>query len=79
MAKSVYFQVIVFFFLSFFPLSLVGKESAVSEEEKLKLEKEELQVQETFPQYRMDFYHKSVQEEVYNEFLQELKEKEKSN
>ena len=79
MVKGMYFQVIVFFFLSFFPLSLMGEESTVSEEEKLKLEKEELQVQETFPQYRMDFHHKSVQEEVYNEFLQELKEKEKSD
>ncbi len=79
MVKSMYFKVIVFFFFSFLPLSLMGEESTVSEEEKLKLEKEELQVQETFPQYRMDFYHKSVQEEVYNEFLQELKEKEKSD
>ena len=65
------------FLLFLLPLFLVGEEKPVSEEEKLILEKEELQVQDTFPQYRVNFYHKSVQKEVYNEFLQELKEKEK--
>ena len=74
-----YLKWITFFFLVFLTLFAVGEDNTVSEEETLKLEKKELQVQEIFPQYRMDFNHKSVQEEVYNEFLQELKEKEKSD
>ena len=69
----------LFFLFYFIPFFVVGAENTVSEEEKWDLEKEELQVQETFPYYRKDFNHKSVQEEVYNDFLKELKEKEKSN
>ena len=41
-------------------------------------ESELLQVQTAFPQYRVDFNHKVVQEEVYNELLKELKEKEET-
>ena len=70
---------ILIFFLFFLAFFSVGEEVSVSEEEKLKLEKEELRVQDTFPQYRMNFSHKSVQEEVYQEFLRELEEKEKSD
>lgn len=69
----------LFLFFYFLPFFAIGAENIVSEEEKLDLEKEELQVQDTFPYYRVDFNHKSVQEEVYNEFLKELAEKEKSD
>ena len=48
------------------------------EREKQNLEKEELHIQKAFPQYRVDFNHKLIQEEVYEELLKELKEKEKS-
>ena len=48
------------------------------EREKQNLEKEELHIQKVFPQYRVDFNHKLIQEEVYEELLKELKEKEKS-
>ena len=80
-----------FFLLCFFlvalalpgrAFSLAEKESAVSKEVKQfleKLEKEELQVQDTFPQYKAHFNHKKVQEEVYKEFLQKLKEKPSSD
>ena len=66
-------------FLLFFSSCVIAEEIKLSPDDEEALEKEELQVQETFPQYRMDFYHKAVQEEVYDEFLKELKDKEKSD
>ncbi len=50
------------------------QESIISKEQKKLLEKEELRVQDTFPQYRTLFNHKVVQEEVYKEFLKTQKE-----
>ena len=50
------------------------QESTISKEQKELLEKEELCVQDTFPQYRTLFNHKVVQEEVYKEFLKTQKE-----
>jgi len=60
-------------FLPFFSFSEEKKS------EKNLLKKEELQIREVFPQYKMTFDHKAVQEEVHKQFLKELKEKEKSN
>lgn len=65
-------------FLCFFSFCVIAEETNSSSDEE-DLEKEELQVQESFPQYKVDFYHKAVQEEVYNELLKELKDKEKSD
>lgn len=65
----------------FFPFIIFAEEN-FSEEKDLDLEAEELWIQDTFPQYRMSFHHKSVQEKVYNEFLKEQekeKEKEENN
>ncbi len=54
------------------------EENIISKEKKQILEKEELQVQESFPQYRTRFSYKSLQEEVYKKILKKLKEKEQS-
>ena len=67
-------------FIAFFPFFILAEEDRFPEEENRDLEAEELWIQNTFPQYRMSFYHKSVQEQVYNEFLKEQeKEKESSD
>lgn len=66
-------------YLLLFCSSFVAAEELDSPTEEENLQTEELQIQETFPQYRMNFSHKAVQEEVYNEFLKELKDKEKSD
>ena len=66
-------------YLLFFFSSFVAAEELDLLTEEENLQKEELQIQETFPQYRMNFSHKVVQEKVYNEFLKELKDKEKSD
>ncbi len=55
-----------------------AEENLLSFEQEVSLDSTELKVQKTFPLYRVDFNHKSVQEKVYAEFLKELKEKEKS-
>jgi len=65
------------FWLCAFPVLSAGEDASSSEETDLNPEREELQVRKTFPKYRVDFNHKSVQETVYKEFLKELKEKEK--
>ena len=65
-------------FLLFFSFFVVAEEMHLFSEEEDR-EAEELQIQETFPQYKVDFYHKAVEEKVYNELLKELKDKEKSN
>lgn len=68
------------FFIAFFPFFIWAEEERFPEEENKDLEAEELWIQDTFPQYRMSFYHKSVQEQVYKEFLKEQKkEKEKES
>lgn len=70
----------IFFIIAFFPFFILAEEERFPEEENKDLEAEELWIQDTFPQYRMSFYHKSVQEQVYNEFLKEQKkEKEKES
>ena len=70
----------LFCFLFLFSAFAIAEErdssGNIDEEE---LEKEELEIQTNFPQYRVAFSHKAVQEEVYEELLKELKEKEKSD
>ena len=64
----------------FFPFWVSAEDVGNSSEEKNPdLESEELWIQDTFPQYRMNFYHKSVQEEVYDEFLKEQKQKKENS
>lgn len=71
-------QLFSLFFIAFFPFLILAEEERFPEEESMDLEAEELWIQDTFPQYRMSFYHKPVQEEVYNKLLKEQK-KEKEN
>ena len=63
----------------FFVFTSVAQAEVLSEEDKLSLEAEELQVQKFFPQYRVNFDPKKEQDVVYKVFLRELEEKEKSN
>ena len=66
------------FSLSFLISSTGAQDINPSMKEEIRLENStEIKVRETFPLYRVDFNHKAVQEKVYNEFLKELKEKEK--
>ncbi|MDE0119306.1 MAG: hypothetical protein OXM55_04770 [Bdellovibrionales bacterium] len=67
-----------FSFPWFFILFSVAADTAFSVKEEVLLESTELKVRKTFPLYKVDFNHKAVQEEVYNEFMKELKEKEQS-
>ena len=68
---------IFFIIVAFFPFFIFAEEESFPEEENKDPEAEELWVQDTFPQYRMSFYHKSVQEQVYNDFLKEQKKERK--
>ena len=61
-----------------FPAFATEENALPMANQKDKLEKEELYIQKSFPQYRVDFNHKLIQEEVYKELMKELKEKEKS-
>ena len=67
------------FFIAFSPFLILAEEERFPEEENIDLEAEELWIQDTFPQYRMSFYHKFVQEKVYNEFLKEQKKETESS
>ncbi len=63
-----------FLFPWFFSLFSTAADTAFSTREEILLDSTELKVRKIFPLYKVDFNHKVVQEEVYNEFMKEQKE-----
>ena len=70
------FFVVPLLFILFFA---TASEIPFSGKEEVLLESEELKVRKVFPLYKVNFNHKAVQEKVYNDFINEQEEKEKSD